>query len=166
MLVQPTTGQTPTMIVMAEDDSGHATLIQRNMKRAGLTNLLVHLKDGQEVLDFLMKKGIHENRSHDGPIVLLLDIKMPRVDGVEVLRRLKENKSTVRIPVIMNKYHRRRARGPALLRARLRDVHHQACLLRGFRRGHSPSGSFAPGGAFPYRAREHLILAREQDQTP
>lgn len=101
MNLQPVSNQSPVMIVMAEDDSGHATLIQRNMKRAGLTNPLVHLKDGQEVLDFVMKKGAHENRAHDGPIVVLLDIKMPRVDGVEVLRRLKEDKKTVKIPVIM-----------------------------------------------------------------
>ena len=89
------------LILMAEDDNGHATLVQRNLKRAGIVNPILHFKDGQQVLDFLFRRGDYAGREPDGPVVLVLDINMPRVDGVEVLRQLKQNEHTVKIPVIV-----------------------------------------------------------------
>jgi CheY-like chemotaxis protein len=91
----------PLIIVLAEDDEGHANLIQRNLKRAGITNELVHVKDGQEVLDYLRCEGAYQGRVPRGPLLLLLDIRMPRVDGVEVLRQMKARESTSKVPVIM-----------------------------------------------------------------
>ena len=91
----------PLVILLAEDDEGHATLIQRNLQRAGLGNEIVRLKDGQEVLDYVGARGAYEGRARPGPLLLLLDINMPRVDGVEVLRRLKEDPHTAKLPVIM-----------------------------------------------------------------
>lgn len=88
-------------ILMAEDDEGHASLVQRNLKRAGIANEVVHVKDGQEALDYLRCESAYAGRVPDGPLLLLLDIKMPRVDGVEVLRRLKAEDRTARLPVIM-----------------------------------------------------------------
>ena len=86
-------------IVFAEDDDGHAELIRRNLNRAGLSNGLVRLKDGQEALDYFQ----HGDACRDphSPCVLLLDIKMPRVDGIEVLRRMKADPATAAVPVIM-----------------------------------------------------------------
>jgi CheY-like chemotaxis protein len=84
-------------IILAEDDDGHATLVERNLRRAGLDNRFVRLRDGQEVLDFLL--------GPDAPrcemCILLLDIKMPRVDGIEVLRQLKGDARTATLPIVM-----------------------------------------------------------------
>jgi len=91
----------PLMIVLAEDDEGHANLVQRNLERAGLANGLRRLKDGQEALDFLRGEGDHAGRDTGQSALLLLDINMPRVDGVEVLRQLKADPRTALIPVIM-----------------------------------------------------------------
>ena len=88
-------------IVLAEDDDGHATLIQRNLKRAGLANGFVRLRDGQEALDFFRGEGAYAGKALDSPLLLLLDINMPRVDGVEVLRALKGDPRISVIPVIM-----------------------------------------------------------------
>ena len=91
----------PIHIVLAEDDDGHATLIQRNLERVGLVNGFVRLKDGQETLDYLFGEGAYAGRPVPDPALLLLDIKMPRVDGTEVLRRIKADPRTARTPVIM-----------------------------------------------------------------
>lgn len=91
----------PVTIVLAEDDDGHATLIQRNLERAGLANGFIRLKDGQDALDFFRGEGSHAGRVLDPSVLLLLDINMPRMDGVEVLRALKADPNTALIPVIM-----------------------------------------------------------------
>lgn len=91
----------PVTIVLAEDDEGHASLIRRNLGRAGVTNGLVHVKDGQEALDFIRRQGAYAGRPEYPPLLVLLDINMPRVDGVEVLRQIKNDAATSRLPVIM-----------------------------------------------------------------
>jgi CheY-like chemotaxis protein len=90
----------PLSIVLAEDDDGHATLIQLNLERAGLAYGYVRLKDGQQALDYVRGEGAFVGEPH-GTILLLLDIKMPGVDGVEVLRQLKADARTSAIPVIV-----------------------------------------------------------------
>jgi CheY-like chemotaxis protein len=91
----------PLVIVLVEDDDGHASLVERNLKRVGVANTIERLKDGQEALDFLRCQGAHAGRSTSESVLLLLDIKMPRLDGFEVLRRLKSDPDTALIPVIM-----------------------------------------------------------------
>lgn len=85
-------------ILLAEDDDGHARLIERNLQRAGFVNRVVRAKDGQEALDTVRRR---DGLPTDAQFLLLLDINMPRVDGVEVLRQLKADPKTARIPVIM-----------------------------------------------------------------
>ncbi|MEA2694218.1 MAG: hypothetical protein QOJ16_3605 [Acidobacteriota bacterium] len=85
-------------IILAEDDDGHATLVERNLRRAGLDNGFVRVKDGQEALDYFLGPG--QDEACDS-CILLLDIKMPRVDGIEVLRRLKGDSRTATLPVVM-----------------------------------------------------------------
>ena len=89
------------IILIAEDDDGHATLIDRNLRRAGLLNEIIRFKDGQETLDFLFEKGSGPHRKHETGYLLLLDIRMPKVDGIEVLRRVKADKGLKRLPIIM-----------------------------------------------------------------
>jgi CheY-like chemotaxis protein len=91
----------PLTVLLAEDDQGHASLVLRNLTRAGIANDLVHVGDGQEALDYVRCTGSYADRTPSGPLLLLLDINMPRVDGVEVLRGLKADVETKRIPVIM-----------------------------------------------------------------
>jgi CheY-like chemotaxis protein len=91
----------PISIVLAEDDDGHATLIQRNLQRSGVLNHFFRVKDGQEALDYIRGEGSYAEQPPHGNVLLLLDINMPRLDGVEVLRRLKADPRTNTIPVMM-----------------------------------------------------------------
>jgi CheY-like chemotaxis protein len=88
-------------IILAEDDDGHASLIKRNLKRAGLMNEIIHFKDGQETLDFLFQGKKDKEEVKNVASLLLLDIKMPRVDGLEVLRKVKQDEFLKKMPVIM-----------------------------------------------------------------
>lgn len=91
----------PLHIVLAEDDDGHATLVQRNLERAGLVNGFQRCKDGQEVLDYLRGDGAFAGQVLKETPLLLLDIKMPRVDGIEVLKQIRSDPRTAKLPVIM-----------------------------------------------------------------
>lgn len=91
----------PVTIVLAEDDDGHATLIQRSLRRVGFTNEIVRVKDGQEALDYILAQGTYAGRVHAERPLVLLDINMPRLDGIETLRQLKARESTKTIPVVM-----------------------------------------------------------------
>lgn len=90
----------PILIVLVEDDDGHATLVERNLKH-GLANGLHRLRDGQEALDFVRAHNAQSNLGSSQPMLLLLDIKMPRIDGIEVLRQLKADPRTMMVPVII-----------------------------------------------------------------
>lgn len=91
----------PFSVVLAEDDEGHATLVRRNLRRAGLPSEPVHVRDGQEVLDYIYRRAPWTGRSKHDALVLLLDLNMPRLGGLEVLRRLKSDKQLSRIPVFV-----------------------------------------------------------------
>jgi CheY-like chemotaxis protein len=88
---------TSPTILIADDDEGHAILIRENLEAAGLRNPIRHFRDGQAVLDFLLRDPARA----DGPFLVLLDIRMPKVDGIEVLRRLKADANLGKVPVIM-----------------------------------------------------------------
>ncbi len=91
----------PMVILLAEDDEGHALLVRKNIARAGISNQIVHVADGQEALDFVHRRGSYAGRAVTGPLLVVLDINMPRVDGVEVLKRVKSDEATAKIPIIM-----------------------------------------------------------------
>jgi CheY-like chemotaxis protein len=91
----------PMVILLAEDDEGHALLVQKNIARAGIVNQVVHVADGQQALDYVRRHGKFADRAMGGPLLVVLDINMPRVDGVEVLTRIKADEATAKIPVIM-----------------------------------------------------------------
>ena len=88
-------------IIIAEDDEGHATLIRRNLKRSGINNQILHFKDGQETIDFFFGNKKLSHRKKNNPYLLLLDIKIPKVNGIDVLQRIKLDKELCKIPVIV-----------------------------------------------------------------
>jgi CheY-like chemotaxis protein len=94
-------------IVLIEDDDGHATLVERNLRRSGVSNGFLRFRDGQEALDYFFGAPGTENlsawpsREDLANFVVLLDLRMPRVDGFEVLRRLKAEPATASVPVIV-----------------------------------------------------------------
>ena len=89
------------IILIAEDDEGHAELIHRNLIRAGIANKIIRFTDGQEVVDFLFRRGTGPSQVSRDAYVLLLDIRMPKLDGTEVLKQIKEDPVLRKIPVIM-----------------------------------------------------------------
>jgi len=82
-------------ILLVEDNPDDAELAIRALQKNNLANHLVHLQDGEEALEFLF------NEKNGRPKLILLDLKMPKVDGIEVLRQLKSNAKTKSIPVVM-----------------------------------------------------------------
>ena len=88
-------------VVIADDDEGHAMLVRRNIKRAGLDADLIHLHDGQEVLDYMYRRGQWAARRGHDAVTVLLDLNMPRLGGMAVLERIKADSSLARIPVFV-----------------------------------------------------------------
>lgn len=89
------------VILIADDDAGHTRLIEKNLSRAGLHNPTQRFENGQQVVDFFFGKGEGPRYKPDMAYLLLLDIRMPKVDGVEVLRQIKQDAVLRKIPVIM-----------------------------------------------------------------
>lgn len=87
------------ILVMIEDDEGHATLIKKNLKRAGIGNKMVHFDNGAKALDYFFGKD-SAAAPHEKTLILL-DLNLPEVDGYEILKRLKGQERTRTIPVIV-----------------------------------------------------------------
>jgi two-component system, response regulator len=89
-------------ILLVEDNPSDAEMTIRALKKNNLANKIVHLKDGSEALDFFFGHGQFEGRNTaNKPKVVLLDLKMPKVDGIEVLRKVKSSELTKMIPVVV-----------------------------------------------------------------
>lgn len=89
------------VILIADDDAGHARLIEKNLARAGLNNKIERFENGQAILDYLLRRGPGPHRAPETSYLLLLDIRMPQVDGVEVLRQIKADAELRKIPISM-----------------------------------------------------------------
>jgi two-component system response regulator len=89
-------------ILLVEDNVSDAELITRALRKVNLANHLIHVKDGEEALHFIFATGPFTGREkRNMPKVILLDIKMPKVNGIEVLRQIKANNETKRVPVVI-----------------------------------------------------------------
>jgi len=86
-------------ILLVDDESAHSTLVERNLRRVGLTSEIVKLENGQQALDWLEKMK-DKNKEVNTPFILL-DINMPVKNGIEVLAEIKGNQNTCHIPVVM-----------------------------------------------------------------
>ena len=94
------TGTGELTILLAEDNDGHAFLLSDSIKRAGIENEILRFKDGQEALDYVSGKGA-DLHGAAGNYCLVLDIRMPRLDGIEVLRLIKSDPGLKAMPVII-----------------------------------------------------------------
>lgn len=92
--------ETPTILI-AEDDDGHAYLVEDSLRRGGIEAPLIRFSDGQEALDFLFGRTKSPRFEPGKPYLLLLDIRMPKVDGVEVLRQIKADTNLRKLPVVI-----------------------------------------------------------------
>jgi two-component system response regulator len=88
-------------ILLVEDDLADAEMTMDALREAHLANPIVHVEDGIEALDYLHRAGAYADRNDGNPTVVLLDIKMPRMDGIEVLREIRSKEDTKHIPVVI-----------------------------------------------------------------
>ncbi|MEO5339459.1 MAG: response regulator [Magnetococcus sp. MYC-9] len=88
-------------ILMVEDEDAHATLIERNLRRCGIHNPIHRLRNGREALDYLFGRGKYAMQQPIAPLLVLLDLNMPEVDGYQVIRELKATAEQRTIPVII-----------------------------------------------------------------
>ena len=88
-------------VLLVEDNSDDELLILRSLKTANLENEIVVARDGAEALDYLFASGAYADRAPELPVVVLLDLKLPKIDGLEVLRRIRADERTKRLPVIV-----------------------------------------------------------------
>lgn len=88
-------------ILLAEDSPADAEMAIDALREAHLANPIVHVEDGIEALDYLLMRGKHAGRAEGLPAVLLLDIKMPRMDGLEVLKHIRSDEKLKHLPVVI-----------------------------------------------------------------
>jgi CheY-like chemotaxis protein len=87
----------PVTIVMVEDDLGHARLIEKNIRRANISNEIRHFADGGSALDYLFSDAVRQN----GPLLVLLDLNLPDMQGTDILQKLKSDDRLRRAPVVV-----------------------------------------------------------------
>ncbi len=90
-----------TVIVIADDDEGHANLIKKNLRRAGISDEILHFVDGEETIRFFSEARNDIQGLKRTSYFILLDIRMPKIDGIAVLEHLKQDSVLNKIPVIV-----------------------------------------------------------------
>lgn len=92
----------PLRVLLAEDDNAHATLVERSLEEHGFNVELVRVKDGEEALRYLQRRAPYaEPDTSPRPDLVLLDLRMPKTDGLEVLRQIKSDGALHRLPVVV-----------------------------------------------------------------
>lgn len=88
-------------IVMVEDDEGHARLIEKNVRRAGVNNPIIPFVNGNEALDYILGEDRSGDVSTDRYLLILLDLNLPDMSGIDILEKVKSNPHTKRLPVVI-----------------------------------------------------------------
>ncbi len=88
-------------IILIEDNPGHARLVEKNLRRANIANPIVKLEDGERALDYLFGEQGYVNQGHPPPLLVLLDLNLPVIDGYRVLEKIKSDPRTKIIPIII-----------------------------------------------------------------
>lgn len=92
----------PIIILLVEDDPAHAEIVRRNLREFRVASRIVHVEDGQAALDYLFHQGAYAGaQSGARPNLILLDLRLPKVDGLEVLRQIKADDDLKRIPTVV-----------------------------------------------------------------
>jgi len=91
----------PVTILLVEDDPGHALLIEKNLRRAGIANTINKLDNGQKAVDYLFKNGAYKDNDNPAPVLILLDLNLPVLDGYQVLKAIRADARTRSIPVVV-----------------------------------------------------------------
>jgi CheY-like chemotaxis protein len=92
----------PVTILLVEDDPAHAEIVRRNLGSFRVANRIIHVEDGQAALDYLFHHAAYANpKTSPQPNLILLDLRLPKVDGMEVLRRLKADEKLKLIPTVV-----------------------------------------------------------------
>jgi two-component system, response regulator len=94
-------GNSAVEILLVEDNPADAELTLHALRKSNLANSIYVARDGEEALDFLFCRGAHSNRDFLVPKLVLLDLKLPKVDGAEVLQAIRENTRTKQLPVVV-----------------------------------------------------------------
>lgn len=92
----------PINVLLVEDDPAHAEIVKRNFETFRIANRLIHVWDGEEALDYLYRRGkFSDSKDSPRPGVVLLDLRLPKIDGLEVLQTIKSDPDLRRIPVVI-----------------------------------------------------------------
>lgn len=92
----------PLTILLVEDNPDHAELVIRNMEEFSVANTIVHVEDGEAALDYLNGRGTYADRiRHPLPHLMLLDLRLPKVSGLDVLKQVKQNSKLRALPIVV-----------------------------------------------------------------
>lgn len=92
----------PIVVLLVEDEEAHAEIVRRNFENSRLANMLIHVADGQAALDYLYQRnGFSDPATSPQPGIILLDLRLPKVDGLEVLKIIKADATLSHIPVVI-----------------------------------------------------------------
>lgn len=91
----------PLHILLVEDNAAHAEMVLRSFENHRVLNRITHVSDGQQALDYLFHKGEYADIRQDLPHIVLLDLRLPKVDGLEVLKRIKMDDRLIKMPVVI-----------------------------------------------------------------
>jgi CheY-like chemotaxis protein len=97
-----TTPEEPFVILLVEDNPAHAEMVKRALEEHPVANRIIHLTDGEAALDFLLRRGVFADpEKSPRPHVVLLDLRLPRIDGLEVLREIRTSAGLEKLPVVI-----------------------------------------------------------------